>query len=162
MRGMRRESHLAISLLLFAGSSFSQTNPPNCTTGWDWVCFCFVAIFAIFAFLSLIKPPSTQSYNSLHQNPCVVASYLEGVCFGGRKSFRSVNFLAIFFDRIPDTVFEIDPLPQGHHYTGAPSGQGNLCQCNTVVYSLVSACGACQGGDPVAYVFRLKLIRDLH
>ncbi|KAH9954751.1 hypothetical protein BGW80DRAFT_1258557 [Lactifluus volemus] len=122
MRGMRRGSHLAVSLLLFAGFSFAQSTPPNCTTGWDWR----------FALLSLIKtsllPSTTQkSYNSLHQNPCAVAAYLEGVCFGG--------------------LFEIDPLPQGLHYTGPNAGQGNLCQCNTVVYSLVSACGGCQGGQ---------------
>ncbi|KAI9508234.1 hypothetical protein F5148DRAFT_931130 [Russula earlei] len=28
-----------------------------------------------------------------------------------------------------------------------------LCKCNTVVYSLFSACGACQGGSLIQYVF---------
>ncbi|KAI9462907.1 hypothetical protein BJY52DRAFT_1255950 [Lactarius psammicola] len=45
------------------------------------------------------------------------------------------------------TVFAIAPLPQGSLYRGPDAGRGNLCVCNTVVYSLVSACGACQGSS---------------
>ncbi|KAI0246209.1 hypothetical protein BJV78DRAFT_1256868, partial [Lactifluus subvellereus] len=41
--------------------------------------------------------------------------------------------------------FSIAPLDSGYSYTG-PSGvdDGNLCKCNTVTYSLISACDACQ------------------
>ena len=45
------------------------------------------------------------------------------------------------------TVFDIATLPQGSLYRGPDAGQDNLCVCNTVVYSLVSACGACQGAS---------------
>ena len=62
-----------------------------------------------------------------------------------------------FSDRIPIPVWEIGPLPQGDLYSGPDAGQDNLCQCNTVVYSLVSACGACQGSQWTQYVFRSKL-----
>ncbi|KAI0253447.1 hypothetical protein BJV78DRAFT_210424 [Lactifluus subvellereus] len=95
-----RGFHLVACLLLLARPSISW---PNCSTGWDW------------------------SYNSLGQNPCGVATYLEAICNGG--------------------LWTIAPLPQGRLYRGPDAGEGTLCQCNTVVYSLVSACGACQGSQ---------------
>lgn len=41
-------------------------------------------------------------------------------------------------------AFTIPQLAPGNHYTG-PSGN-DLCQCNTVIYSLISACAGCQNG----------------
>ncbi|THH17527.1 hypothetical protein EW146_g3301 [Bondarzewia mesenterica] len=66
------------------------------------------------------------TYNSLNQTPCVVAAYLEAVCNGGQ--------------------YGISSLIPGNHYIG-PNGpdNGDLCKCNTVSYSLISACDACQG-----------------
>ena len=41
-------------------------------------------------------------------------------------------------------------------YSGPLAGEDNLCVCNTVVYSLVSACGACQGATSwVGYALSL-------
>ncbi|KAI0246211.1 hypothetical protein BJV78DRAFT_177447 [Lactifluus subvellereus] len=75
--------------------------------------------------------PSSWSWslNSLGQSPCTVAAYLQGVC--------------------NDEDFTIPPLHPGDSYTG-PTGPGDatdLCKCNTVVYSLMSACDACQGAQ---------------
>jgi len=98
-----RKSHLVACLPIFASLASAQLVYPNCSTGWDW------------------------SYNSLGQNPCNVAAYLEATCGTG--------------------LFSIAPLPQGSLYRGPNAGQDNLCQCNTIVYSLVSACGACQGSS---------------
>jgi len=67
------------------------------------------------------------SFNSINQTPCEVAAYLQGACNDG--------------------VFTIPTLEPGNSYTG-PTGNGDdsdLCKCNTVVYSLMSACDACQG-----------------
>ena len=49
-------------------------------------------------------------------------------------------------------VFDQGPLPLGEQYTG-PAGvdDSNLCKCNTITYSLVSACGACQGAQWITY-----------
>jgi len=99
-----RKSYLVAALPLFASlaSAQSQLGYPNCTSaGWEW------------------------SYNSLNQNPCNVAAYLEATCHRG--------------------LFNIAPLPEGVLYRGPNAGQDDLCVCNTVVYSLLSACGACQG-----------------
>ncbi len=51
-------------------------------------------------------------------------------------------------------AWTINPLQQGYHYSG-PSGidDGNLCLCNTVVYSLLSACDACQSETWITYIF---------
>ncbi|EGN97447.1 hypothetical protein SERLA73DRAFT_169774 [Serpula lacrymans var. lacrymans S7.3] len=62
--------------------------------------------------------------NSLNQTPCTVASYLEGVCNGGE--------------------WDIPALPPNEHYLAPSLSDANNCQCNSVVYSLISACAACQ------------------
>ncbi|KII88418.1 hypothetical protein PLICRDRAFT_41576 [Plicaturopsis crispa FD-325 SS-3] len=64
------------------------------------------------------------AYNSRQQSPCLVAAYLVGQCNGG--------------------TFNIDPLAVGTHYTGPTAADVTPCQCSTVTYSLISACGACQ------------------
>jgi len=99
---------LWVSLLsILIGSVFAQINYPNCTAGLTWL------------------------DNSLNQNPCQVAAYLEASCNGGQ--------------------FSIPPLGPTNQYAGPHAGQGNTCQCNTVVYSLVSACAACQGEPWVSW-----------
>ncbi|KAF8491364.1 hypothetical protein F5888DRAFT_1736780 [Russula emetica] len=77
------------------------------------------------------------SFNSLGQSPCAVAAQLQGVCDNGE--------------------FSIPSLVSGDSYVG-PTGSNDstdLCKCNTVVYSLMSACGACQFEDAIwfSYVF---------
>ncbi|KAH9992128.1 hypothetical protein BJV77DRAFT_453678 [Russula vinacea] len=77
------------------------------------------------------------TFNSIDQNACTVAAYLMSTCNGGS--------------------FTVNPLLPGYSYTG-PSGvdDSNLCKCNTVSYSLISACDACQGAAWITwseYVF---------
>lgn len=40
--------------------------------------------------------------------------------------------------------FSVDPLPNGTHYTGPYADEQNECQCSTVTYCVISACGLCQ------------------
>ncbi|KAF8463024.1 hypothetical protein DFH94DRAFT_481856 [Russula ochroleuca] len=90
-------------LVFFSGFAVAQISAPNCTSStWEW------------------------SYNSIGQNPCIVAAYMLSTCKGGS--------------------YAIGALPTGSVYTG-PSGTdgANLCMCSTVGYSLLSACGGCQG-----------------
>ncbi|KAF8261139.1 hypothetical protein EI94DRAFT_1746677 [Lactarius quietus] len=72
------------------------------------------------------------SYNSLHQNPCLVAAYLAAVCNNG--------------------AFVIPALLPQNSYAG-PTGtdDADLCKCNTVVYNLINACDACQGSPWLPY-----------
>ena len=60
----------------------------------------------------------------------------------------------ILADSSPFAAFTIDTLRPGYesYYLG-PSGidASDLCKCNTVTYSLISACGACQGANWLRY-----------
>ncbi|KAF8911956.1 hypothetical protein CPB84DRAFT_1957623 [Gymnopilus junonius] len=63
--------------------------------------------------------------NSQGQTPCQVASSLLAIC--------------------NNATFPVEPLPDSSHYLGPSLQDANACQCSTVTYSLMSACGACQG-----------------
>ncbi|KAI0297400.1 hypothetical protein BC826DRAFT_165519 [Russula brevipes] len=86
-------------------------------------------LFSGSAIAQIKAPDCTLSwnwtFNTLGQSACTVAAYLLSTCHGGS--------------------FTLDPLQPGHPYSG-PSGvdNGDLCKCNTVTYSLLSACDACQ------------------
>lgn len=69
--------------------------------------------------------------NSLNQDPCVVASYLESQC-----------------DRGGFTVVALSP---NEHYIGPNASEATPCQCNAVVYSLICACAACQDAQYVSW-----------
>jgi hypothetical protein len=93
-----------------------------------------------------------QTYNSLNQSPCKVAAYLASTCAGGSESF---SFCV--YEHGPNsspTAFTVTALGVGQEYTG-PSvlGGGDICKCNTVYYSLMSACGACQDALWIEYAF---------
>jgi len=51
-------------------------------------------------------------------------------------------------------AFTINSLLPGYSYTG-PSGvdDSNMCKCNTIAYSLISACDACQSETWITYGF---------
>jgi len=64
------------------------------------------------------------SYNSLGQSPCEVAALLASQC--------------------NSSSYTLDPLLPNESYGGI-DGVNNPCQCNSVYYSLICACGARQG-----------------
>ncbi|KAK0200488.1 hypothetical protein DFS33DRAFT_161810 [Desarmillaria ectypa] len=66
------------------------------------------------------------SFNSLKQSPCDIGKALGGVCI---------------------TDFTIQALPSGYHYSGVGAIYTSDCVCNTVYYSLLNVCAACQGGS---------------
>ncbi|KZS88825.1 hypothetical protein SISNIDRAFT_459450 [Sistotremastrum niveocremeum HHB9708] len=100
------------------------------------------SMLAVVFLLSLSGPTLAQTidtlcdrsalpwaFNSLDQSPCLVAAALQSDCTG-------------------DGNFEIDALGPGQTYTAVD----NDCQCNTVVYNLLSACTLCQGLAPGSWV----------
>ncbi|KAI0259721.1 hypothetical protein BC834DRAFT_603953 [Gloeopeniophorella convolvens] len=66
------------------------------------------------------------TYNSMGQSPCVVSAYLQATCNGD---------------------FIMPPISGGAQYWGPDNRLDDPCRCNTVVYSLVSACEVCQGSQ---------------
>ncbi|KAF9507616.1 hypothetical protein BS47DRAFT_1488764 [Hydnum rufescens UP504] len=71
-------------------------------------------------------PSFNWSDNSLGQSPCLQAAWLQAECNDGD--------------------WGVDSLPPDYHYIGPTSDNSteNACICTTVVYNLLSACGACQ------------------
>ncbi|KAF8578000.1 hypothetical protein K439DRAFT_509299 [Ramaria rubella] len=65
--------------------------------------------------------------NTQGVDPCTIASILLGIC-------------------TTSGVFIVPPLEQNTFYLSPTSQDANPCQCNTVAYSLLSACAFCQGG----------------
>lgn len=69
------------------------------------------------------------TYNTLEQAPCTTAGYMAAECSDGS--------------------FTIPKLVAGNHYTGPTAD--DKCQCNSVLYSVISACAGCQKGTWLTY-----------
>ncbi|TDL21524.1 hypothetical protein BD410DRAFT_294509 [Rickenella mellea] len=63
-------------------------------------------------------------YNSRGQSPCLIAAYAGGACNGG--------------------VFDVPALDVGEQYVGPSTTLVDNCQCSSIFYSVISACGVCQ------------------
>ncbi|KAF8514092.1 hypothetical protein BU17DRAFT_94783 [Hysterangium stoloniferum] len=82
------------------------------------------------------------TFNEDNLSPCLVASALQATCSGGSMFLVPLPFSSFAHASSDWTIAPLDP---GLQYAGPYVGQSNKCVCSTVVYSLVSACGACQG-----------------
>ncbi|KAH9991395.1 hypothetical protein BJV77DRAFT_1008208, partial [Russula vinacea] len=95
-----------------------------------------LASLCFFSALSIaqVSAPNCTSaawqwtFNSLGQNPCTVTAYMMATCDGG------ITHCSV----VPRKRVLLWP------YGGADT---YLCYCNTIAYSLFSACGACQGQE---------------
>jgi hypothetical protein len=55
---------------------------------------------------------------------------------------------------LSSTAYTIAPLLPGQSYLGPKNArESTICTCNTVLYSLISACDACQGASWITYCF---------
>ncbi|EKM54273.1 uncharacterized protein PHACADRAFT_210091 [Phanerochaete carnosa HHB-10118-sp] len=72
------------------------------------------------------------TFNSRNQSPCQIAAYLDSAC------------------QADPTDAYIAPLDTGSHYVLTQTA-ANDCSCNTVTYSIISACALCQGDDSVPW-----------
>jgi hypothetical protein len=137
------------SLLLFSGFTIAGIVAPDCAfpSQWNWVRPTNVFLRHAFHIWPLV-----QTFNSLNQNACTVAAYLGSTCNQGCKIF--IIHVTVSLSHHSLTAYTIDPLTPGYMYSSQNLGaidDGNLCRCSTVMYSLMSACGACQGGDWSTY-----------
>ncbi|KAH7929702.1 hypothetical protein BV22DRAFT_1029104 [Leucogyrophana mollusca] len=74
----------------------------------------------------------TWANNNMGQTPCVVASYLQAPCHPNGANITALT-------------------NSSYEYT--PPQVVTQCECNTVLYSLVSACGGCQGAEWVTWQY---------
>lgn len=68
-----------------------------------------------------------------------------------------ISLMAVFIGWADNEV--LSPLASNTHYIGPTEPETNnddAVECNTIFYSLVSACGACQGKTWIKYVFPLS------
>jgi len=93
-----------------------------------------LAVAQISAPLCLATSTWLWTYNSLDQSPCMVTAYLLSTCYGG--SF-TMNPLGTYIEYAGPSATEVQ--------------QAGPCWCNTVAYSLMSACSECQGGQAIAW-----------
>lgn len=92
-----------------------------------------VPTLALFALLSTVRAQHTEaqcsvtslswSFNSIGQSPCLIAAFMANPC--------STN-----------DDYDVPAIGPGFHYN--PSQVPSICECSSVVYSLYSACAACQ------------------
>ncbi|KAF8798154.1 hypothetical protein BYT27DRAFT_7203862 [Phlegmacium glaucopus] len=95
---------------------------------WTTLVLWFAAVLSVVGQLSPSNVAQCISglnwtLNSMGQTPCYVAANLESIC-------------------TPTTV---DGIPNNTHYLGPTLAAADPCQCSSVTYSMISACGACQG-----------------
>ncbi|PPQ63071.1 hypothetical protein CVT24_005926 [Panaeolus cyanescens] len=88
-------------------------------------------------------PAYRWSINNLRQTPCLVAAYLASSC-GTRESSQAVTYIS-FISKLLSLATRVDSIPPGNHYVGPTFATADVCKCSTVYYSMMSACGGCQG-----------------
>ena len=87
--------------------------------------------------------PCIQAYNSLGESPCTIVGYMMTTCYSG-EFFPAVCVpvsapCAYLFEG-----FTMGPIGPGWVYGGVDANSTDSCHCNTISYSLTSACAACQ------------------
>ncbi|KAG1891137.1 hypothetical protein F4604DRAFT_1913950 [Suillus subluteus] len=100
--------------------------PPPQAKAWSLVVVLAAALVPRGAFAQMSTVTCLSSFgwmnNSLGQDPCLVAAYLQSAC----------------------EATTIDPLPPGYIYAAPSAALANPCACSTVTYSMLSACADCQ------------------
>ena len=137
------------SLFLFSAFAVGGIYAPDCNTSWSWV-----RMLSFSPRRVLICWHCAQSFNSLGQNACTVAAYLMSTCTGGCEPSSLLRPFVFEPCLNSFSAFTINSLDPGYHYTGPSEyDDTDMCSCNTVTYSLLSACVACQGEEWISYGF---------
>ena len=86
-------------------------------------------------------------------------------CHGGSKLFARLFYFVLepavnLYYLLSFSAYTVPSLQPGYHYIGPTGGAqaGDLCVCNTITYSLMSACDGCQGSDWIAYDFHVVVL----
>ena len=133
---------LAVAAVAPRGAVVAQSTDVSCLPSFGWVRF--------FRFQDIGPDPflrNNQMDNTKSQNPCLVVAYPASACTSGGKHFSLLHrpqwhnqFLA------PWVIQSLPAASPGVQwfYTGPTLDGATGCMCNTVTYSLFSACGVCQ------------------
>ena len=143
--------HAFLSYLILLGSAYVQAViiVPNCTDSTlSWV-GCFTCSFCINSNAVYRIFTGDLFLNKVVQFAPTKSLLCRGVP-GSRVLWLSVH---IYFWRIRtilsvSAAFTLGTLTPGQTYSGpnVTTANSDQCNCNTVVYSVISACAACQQG----------------
>ena len=110
----------------------------QCLSQYDWVC----SLELHTAHSMHTHALTAQMNNAKNQTPCLIASWSVVPC----QENCELPTLFMFTRKLRCFTAWIIPAISSAPYTGPRPGSALFqCQCNTVHYSLVAACGACQG-----------------
>jgi hypothetical protein len=103
-----------------------------------------IVVTTVFGLSGPLSDPMhcVQAFNSLGQSPCTVAAYMIATCNRGGEYLVCWLIQALCSHLYVD--FTLSPLDPGESYFDGNTTFSS-CECTTVGYSLISACGACQG-----------------
>lgn len=134
--------------------AFTQETTVTCLSSFDWVHVFFLRLREVGS-NSCLGESLWQMNNSLIQNPCSVASYLVAACEDMGAPFPLLN--RTWRSGITSLLAAVlvGPLPAGSEY-GLKSDDPSS-ECNTVIYSMFSACATCQNGT-----FQKWVISNMH
>ena len=122
----------------------SQADVTWCNIGWPYVALHFGYAF-VYLEWRILWNNFDSSRRLIHWAKALVRS--DRLWLGFARSQVFLSILKIFHSSkliaFPEFIFP--PLAPGEVYRGPDTDTS--CQCNTVFYSLLSACGACQGHD---------------
>jgi len=131
-----------VTLLFFSGSAISQIDAADCTeAGWEWVRDLNVSCPSDQPLNELCSRRTTLSFKLRVQSLPTCSRHVMGVV---SVHTACTSTTVLFF-----AAFTIDPLPTGSQYQGPTTY--DPCECNTVIYSLMSACDFCQGQTCISY-----------
>jgi len=131
---------LTTFFLLF-GSAVAQINATQCSGTFSavhtWVRYCNASLSTCLRPLTALSRYITPSIKILVKSRHTCNPHAMGVV--------SVRFACMSVAVSSRAAFITSPLLSGQEYLGPSVSEGSdLCACNTVTYSLISACGACQ------------------
>ena len=144
---------LLTSLFFFSGFAVAGISAPGCLASLEWVCIlshplCILVPLSDDSDLLAPRSDIQQFWPRSVRGRSVPAVDMRrglSVLLLTLPVLRTLSVHEIC-RLIPFSAATLLPLPAGYSY-GGPSGpdDADLCECNTVVYSLISACDACQG-----------------
>ena len=138
---------LTTFFLLF-GSAVAQINATKCSSSFSsvytWVRHCNASLSTCLRPLTALSSHITPSIKILVKSRHTCNPRVMGVV--------SVRFACMGVAVSSRAAFIISPLLSGQEYLGPTVSEGSdLCACNTVTYSLISGCGACQSATWIEY-----------
>ena len=110
------------------------TTDANCLAGYEWVRSASPFSIITYNFSSDVQFDRPKSLRR-RSGACSSLCGWWCVCQSYPCSFLTAKYLE----------FNLEPLDFGYVYSGPTQANQNSCRCSSVYYSLLSACGFCQG-----------------